>query len=192
MAKRRKRTAEIHPLVTQLRFTRAEFLRTIKGVTEKDARRRLLPMNCLSWNVGHLAWQEQRYFLGFGLDVQPYPDIAAEFTTGGPASTPTLARVLRAWHAITTAADPWLYRLTTDSARFEAERPRRRRLLSIARHENDRVVARERRALLDAHGEMYCVKGPQAMLDDQAICRGKDQIRPQADRADRSTLSEIH
>ena len=113
MAKSRKRTAEIHPLVTQLRFTRAEFLRTIKGVTEKDARRRLLPMNCLSWNVGHLAWQEQRYFLGFGLDVQPYPDIAAEFTTGGPASTPTLARVLRAWRAITSAADPWLDGLTT-------------------------------------------------------------------------------
>ena len=94
--------------MTQLRFTRSEFLRTIKGVTEKDAKRRLLPMNCLSWNVGHLAWQEQRYFLGFGMDQQPYPDIQAEFTTGGPASTPKLARVLAAWRAITGAADPWL------------------------------------------------------------------------------------
>jgi uncharacterized damage-inducible protein DinB len=99
--------------VTQLRFTRSEFLRTIKGVSEKDARRRLLPMNCLSWNVGHLAWQEQRYFLGFGMDQQPYPDIQAEFTTGGPASTPKLARVLAAWRAITDAADPWLDGLTT-------------------------------------------------------------------------------
>lgn len=113
MAKSRKGAAEIHPLVTQLRFTRSEFLRTIKGVTEKDAQRRLLPMNCLSWNVGHLAWQEQRYFLGFGMDRQPYPDIQAEFTTGGPASTPTLARVLDAWRAITRAADPWLDGLTT-------------------------------------------------------------------------------
>src|SRR2546422_840727 len=78
------------------------------------------------------------------------------------------------------------------SARREAERPRRRCLLSVARYEDDRVVARERGALLDAHGEMYRVKGPQAMLDDQTIGRGKDQIRPQADRADRSTLSEIH
>jgi hypothetical protein len=109
----RKRAGEIHPLVTQLRFTRSEFLRTIKGVTEKDAKRRLLPMNCLSWNVGHLAWQEQRYFLGFGMDQQPYPDIQAEFTTGGPASTPKLARVLAAWRAITGAADPWLDGLTT-------------------------------------------------------------------------------
>ncbi|HEV8670730.1 MAG TPA: DinB family protein [Candidatus Limnocylindria bacterium] len=113
MARTRKRAGEIHPLVTQLRFTRSEFLRTISGVPEKDAQRRLLPMNCLSWNVGHLAWQEQRYFLGFGMDAQPYPDIAAEFTTGGPASTPTLARVLDAWRAITRAADPWLDGLTT-------------------------------------------------------------------------------
>ena len=113
MVKRRKRAAAIHPLLTQLRFTRAEFLRTIKGVTEKDAQRRLLPMNSLSWNVGHLAWQEQRYFLGFGMDQQPYPDIQAEFTTGGPASTPKLARVLAAWRAITALADPWLDSLTT-------------------------------------------------------------------------------
>jgi uncharacterized damage-inducible protein DinB len=113
VVKSRKRAAEIHPLVTQLRFTRSEFLRTIRSVPERDAQRRLLPMNSLSWNVGHLAWQEQRYFLGFGLDVQPYPDIAAEFTTGGPASTPSLARVLDAWRAITHAADSWLDGLTT-------------------------------------------------------------------------------
>jgi hypothetical protein len=54
----RKPTA-IHPLVLQLRFTRREFLRSVIGVSEDDARQRLLPMNCLSWNVGHLAWQEQ-------------------------------------------------------------------------------------------------------------------------------------
>jgi uncharacterized damage-inducible protein DinB len=97
----------------QLRFTRSEFMRTVKGVTEKDAQRRLLPMNSLSWNVGHLAWQEQRYFLGFGQRLQPFPDIQKEFTTGGPASTPALSRVLAAWRAITVAADPWLDGLTT-------------------------------------------------------------------------------
>ena len=44
-----------YPLVLQLRFTRSEFLRGIKGVTEKEAIRRFLPINCISWNVGHLA-----------------------------------------------------------------------------------------------------------------------------------------
>jgi hypothetical protein len=50
----------IHPLVLQLQFTRSEFKRGLKGLSEEDASHRLLPMNCISWNVGHLAWQEQR------------------------------------------------------------------------------------------------------------------------------------
>ena len=52
-----------HPLVEQLRFARSEFMRGIDGVSDDAARRRLGPMNCISWNVGHLAWQEQRYWL---------------------------------------------------------------------------------------------------------------------------------
>jgi hypothetical protein len=97
-----------HPLVDQLRFTRSEFVRAIRGVDEADARRRIEPMNCISWNVGHLAWQEQQYFLTWPRDERPYPDIAREFVSGGPPSTPSLARVLAAWRAITAAADPWL------------------------------------------------------------------------------------
>ena len=52
-----------HPLVRQLRFTRDEFARALVGVTDLEARQRFLPMNCISWNIGHLAWQEQRYFV---------------------------------------------------------------------------------------------------------------------------------
>ncbi len=65
--------ADIHPLVLQLRFTRNEFKRGLKGLSEQDATKRFLPMNCISWNVGHLAWQEQRYFLYFaqGESIQP-------------------------------------------------------------------------------------------------------------------------
>ena len=102
-----------HPLVLQLRFTRSEFIRAVKHVDEADARRRIEPMNCISWNVGHLAWQEQRYFLTMGQGRTPYPDIAERFASGGPASTPAMSEVLDAWHAITAAADPWLNTLTT-------------------------------------------------------------------------------
>jgi DinB superfamily len=66
---------EIHPLVLQLRFTRSEFKRALTGLTEGEASRRFLPMNCISWNVGHLAWQEQRYFLYFGQGLMPYPEV---------------------------------------------------------------------------------------------------------------------
>jgi uncharacterized damage-inducible protein DinB len=106
-----------HPLVFQLRFTRSEFLRAIKGVSAADARKRLLPMNCLSWNIGHLAWQEQRYFLHFAQGQMPFPEINESFAYGAPASTPALKDVLEAWKAITTAVDPWLDTLT--SAKLE-------------------------------------------------------------------------
>lgn len=104
-----------HPLVKQLRFTRSEFMRSVKGVAEADAQKRLLPMNCLSWNVGHLAWQEQRYFLMFGQGLVPLPAIAEEFAYGAPGTTPKLATVLKAWKTITTAADPWLDSLTSET-----------------------------------------------------------------------------
>jgi hypothetical protein len=106
-----------HPLVDQLRFTRSEFIRAVKGVSDKDARKRLLPMNCISWNIGHLAWQEQRYFLYFGQGQMLLPDINERFAYGAPASTPALKEVLDAWHTITEAADPWLDTLT--SAKLE-------------------------------------------------------------------------
>ena len=102
-----------HPLVLQLRFTRSEFLRGIKGITEKEASKRFLPMNCISWNVGHLAWQEQRYFLSFGQGLTPFPEIAKNFAYGSPASTPFLKEMLSAWKMITKASDPWLDTLTS-------------------------------------------------------------------------------
>ena len=101
-----------HPLIDQLRFTRSEFIRGVKGLTDEDARKRLLPMNCISWNIGHLVWQEQRYFLHFGQGQILFPEIEKEFAYGAPASTPPLKDVLSAWKAITVAADPWLDTLT--------------------------------------------------------------------------------
>lgn len=102
-----------HPLVLQLRFTRSEFQRGLAGLSDEDARRRILPMNCISWNIGHMAWQEQRYWLWRGQDRILVPDINDQFAYGAPASTPPLAAVWEAWHAIIQAADPWLDTLTS-------------------------------------------------------------------------------
>lgn len=62
------------PLVTQLRFARSEFMRCLEGVSPDDAVQRLLPMNCISWIVGHLANQEHRYWVMFaqGKNVAPH------------------------------------------------------------------------------------------------------------------------
>jgi DinB family protein len=103
-----------HPLVLQLGFTRSEFKRALKGLSDAEARKRFMPMNCISWNIGHLAWQEQRYFLFFGQGELLLPHVNTQFAYGAPASTPSLKDMWAAWHAITKAADPWLDTLTSD------------------------------------------------------------------------------
>jgi uncharacterized damage-inducible protein DinB len=102
-----------HPLVTQLRFTRSEFQRGLAGLAADDARKRLVPMNCISWNVGHLAWQEQRYFLTFAQGKTLLPDLNQQFAYGAPASTPAIEEMQQAWQTVTRAADVWLDALTT-------------------------------------------------------------------------------
>jgi len=103
-----------HPLVVQLRFTRSEFKRGLDGLTEADACQRIMPMNCISWNIGHLAWQEQRYWL-FRLQGKVLlPELNEKFCNGCPAFTPTLNDMWTAWRAIVEAADPYLDTLTTD------------------------------------------------------------------------------
>ena len=103
-----------HPLVLQLRFTRREFKRALKGLKAPEARKRFLPMNCISWNVGHLAWQEQRYFLFYGQGQMLLPEVDKLFAYGAPASTPALAEMWAVWNTITQAADPWLDKLTSE------------------------------------------------------------------------------
>lgn len=98
-----------HPMVRQLRFTRSEFARALRGVDADEAERRVQGLNSLAWSVGHLAWQEQKYFLHYGQRItMPYPDIDTTFRFGAPASTPRLAEVRAAWEDITRRADPWL------------------------------------------------------------------------------------
>ena len=92
-------------------------MRAVRGVSDEEACQRFLPMNCLSWNVGHMAWQEQRYFLYYAQGQMPFPEINKAFANGAPASTPALTEVLKAWETITAAADPWLDSLT--SAKLE-------------------------------------------------------------------------
>ncbi len=103
-----------HPLVIQLRFTRSEWLRALRGMPEDDAARRLEPMNSVGWIVGHLAWQEQRYWLTRAQDDTPIPVLDEVAASGGPATTPPLRDMLMAWRQVTSAADPWLDSLGED------------------------------------------------------------------------------
>jgi uncharacterized damage-inducible protein DinB len=104
----------VHPLVDQLRFARSELVRALEGVSDEDARRRLTPMNSISWMVGHLAWQENRYWLQLaqGQDVAPHLNALVGY--GKPATTPPLDEMWSAWQTVTGAADDYLDTLTID------------------------------------------------------------------------------
>ena len=103
-----------HFLVDQLRFARSEFVRCLEGVSEEDACRRLEPMNCISWIVGHLANQEHRYWviLGQGQDLAPGLNDLVGY--GKPASTPSLGEMWNTWRTVTAAADAYLDTLTPE------------------------------------------------------------------------------
>lgn len=101
-----------HPMVVQLRFARSEWLRALEGVDDAAARVRHGPLNCISWAIGHLAWQEQAYWLTVGQGQILLPHLFEQFAYGAPACEPPLAESWQAWRAVTAAADPWLDQLT--------------------------------------------------------------------------------
>jgi uncharacterized damage-inducible protein DinB len=103
-----------HPLVEQLRFARSEFVRSLAGVTDEDAQRRIEPMNSISWMIGHLTTQETFYWNRMGQGTKVHADLWQLVGSGQPASTPPLEEMWTAWRDVTAAADPYLDTLTTE------------------------------------------------------------------------------
>lgn len=96
------------PLVVQLRFARSEFVRCLEGLTDEDGRRRLGPMNSISWMIGHLANQEHFYWCVLAQEKFVVPGLNDLVGTGKPASTPPLGEMWEAWKLVTGTADPFL------------------------------------------------------------------------------------
>ena len=110
-----------HPLVEQLRFARSEWQRGLRGVPEADGLRRFEPMNSIGWIVAHMAWHEQRYWLTRLTGETPAPILNQVAPNGGPATTPSLKAMRKAWATVTTAADPYLDAL--DEAAMQRDLP---------------------------------------------------------------------
>ena len=98
----------IHPLVTQLRFARSEFVRCLDGVSEEDGRRHVQSLNCLSWMVGHLANQENRYWVMLAQGKRLFPELNERVGFRKPASTPALQEMWSVWTSVTQGADAYL------------------------------------------------------------------------------------
>jgi hypothetical protein len=102
------------PLVTQLRFTRSEFSRCLDGVSEEDAIRKVDPMNCLSWFIGHLAVQENFYWVYMGQGKTIHADLNDRVGYGKSPTTPPLKEMMETWRDITREADTYLDVISLD------------------------------------------------------------------------------
>jgi uncharacterized damage-inducible protein DinB len=111
-----------HLLVTQLRFARSEFIRCLDGVSAEEAVQRLGPMNCISWIVGHLAYQENTYWVEVAQKRLVAPELRELVAWGKPATTPPLADMWAAWREVTAAADRYLETLTPEIMLIHLER----------------------------------------------------------------------
>jgi hypothetical protein len=104
----------IHPLVSQLRFARSEFVRCLEGVPAEDAGRRLRPMNSLSWMLGHLASQEHYLWVELAQGRDVASGLFARVGYGQPGSAPPWEDMWEAWRSVTRAADQYLNTLTAE------------------------------------------------------------------------------
>ena len=105
----------VHPLVSQLHFARAEFQRCLSGLSAEDAVRRILPMNSISWMIGHLANQEHRLWVMMAQEADVAPGLREQFGFGKPACTPPLEEMWAQWRAVTAAADTYLNSITAQT-----------------------------------------------------------------------------
>ncbi|HEY9075072.1 MAG TPA: DinB family protein [Anaerolineaceae bacterium] len=97
-----------HLLVMQLKFARCELLRGLEGLSDADAAVRFLPMNCIAWNVAHLANQEQRNWLTRMQGRTPWADLQSLYGYGALPSSPMLSEVLETWRQVTAECDRYL------------------------------------------------------------------------------------
>jgi hypothetical protein len=103
-----------HFWVAQLRFARSEFARCLEGVSEEEARRRVEDLNCISWMVGHLANQENHYWVIMAQGRQLFPELNDLTGFRKPASSPPLQEMWSAWKTITGIADDYLDAITVE------------------------------------------------------------------------------
>ncbi len=99
-----------HQLVSQYQFTRQQFLAGVDGVSAEDSVKRLMPMNSISWIVGHLAQFDQVIWCEMAQGITISEAVKA-CANGKPASTPDLSIMLADWHKIRSTSDVFVNNL---------------------------------------------------------------------------------
>lgn len=101
-----------HPMVEQLRFTRRELKRALGDLSVADGNRHFGTMNSAGWIVGHLASQEQNYWLRVAQGKVIAPEVV-DCASGRPMATPRIDAMWQAWETITETANAYLDNLSS-------------------------------------------------------------------------------
>lgn len=104
----------MHTLVQMLYLSRKEFERNLVGLTDEDARKRIEPMNCISWIIAHVAWQHRAYFVDWPAGRLADPRYKA-YRYGSPASQPPLEEAMALWQDACKSSEAWLEATTSQS-----------------------------------------------------------------------------
>jgi len=103
-------------------LTRKEFERGLCGLTDDDARKRIEPMNCITWIIGHVANQQHDFFVAWPKGKEPENRYKA-YGWGSPPSHPPLDEVMSLWQESCEEADVWLQVATKDSLQLQITTP---------------------------------------------------------------------
>jgi hypothetical protein len=104
----------MHTLVDMLYLSRREFERNLVDLQDEDARKRIEPMNCISWIIAHVACQHRAYFVDWpeGRNINPR---YAPYGYGSPPSQPPLDQAMKLWRDAVDESKAWLGAATDES-----------------------------------------------------------------------------
>jgi hypothetical protein len=103
----------MHTLVDMLDIARKEFSRNLKGLTDEDARKRIEPMNCISWIIAHVANQHYGIYVAWAQGKER-DERYLPYGFGRPASQPPLEEAMTLWNDACQGADVWLKKATEE------------------------------------------------------------------------------
>ena len=112
----------MHTLVQMLELSRKEFERNLQGLTDDDARKRIEPMNCISWIIAHVANQHHMFFLVWPQGKEPDPRYA-RYGYGSPASQPPLDEAMSLWRGACKDSEAWLQTVTVEGLQKSSPSP---------------------------------------------------------------------
>ncbi len=104
----------MHLLVEELYLSRREFERNLEGLTDDNARKRIEPMNYISWIIAHVANQHRTFFVDWPASRETNP-LYKPYGFGAPPSQPPLEKALTLYRNACKDSDAWLQSATSES-----------------------------------------------------------------------------